>query len=123
MGLTRVTMAVTPIARKKPLRSVDFLVDSGAVFTVLPKAVWTALKLKPKDVMSFSMADGSPLERGVSEARFVYHDRDRISPVVLGEATDEALLGAVTLETMGLVLNPLSRQVLPMRLHAARSGF
>jgi hypothetical protein len=38
------------------------------------------------------------------------------SPVVLGESEDEALLGTVTLETLGLMLNPLSRTLKPMRL-------
>jgi hypothetical protein len=41
---------------------------------------------------------------------------------VLGESEDEAVLGAVTLETLGLVLNPLSRQLLPMRMILARAS-
>jgi hypothetical protein len=36
--------------------------------------------------------------------------------VVLGQSEDESLLGAVTLETLGLILNPLSRQLQPMRM-------
>jgi len=36
--------------------------------------------------------------------------------VVLGEADEGPLLGAVTLETLGLMVNPLSRKVYPMRL-------
>lgn len=32
------------------------------------------------------------------------------SPVVLGGPGDAALLGAVTLETLGLMVNPLSRE-------------
>jgi aspartyl protease family protein len=119
MGLTRVRIVVTPVERKRPRRTVDFLVDSGAVFTVLPEPVWAALRLRVKDGMTFSLADGTSIERGVSEARFIYQGRDRVSPVVLGEGGDEALLGAVTLETLGLVLNPLSREVLPMRLTLA----
>jgi predicted aspartyl protease len=121
MGLTRVRIVVTPVARTRPRRTVDFLVDSGAVVTVLPKPVWSALGLRAKDRMTFSLADGSSFDRGSSEARFVYQGRDRVSPVVLGEDRDEALLGAVTLETLGLVLNPLSREVLPMRLTLACS--
>jgi len=62
----------------------------------------------------------SSIERALSEARFVYQNRDRVSPVVLGEKADEPLLGAVTLETLGLVLNPLSREVFPMHLTLAR---
>jgi len=120
MGLTRVRMLVMPVGRSRPAREVDFLVDSGAVYTVLPRPVWTALSLRAKDRMTFSLADGTSIERGLSEARFEYAGRDRISPVVLGRGSDEALLGAVTLETLGLVLNPLSREVSPMRLVLAR---
>jgi hypothetical protein len=36
------------------------------------------------------------------------------SPVILGERNDMALLGAVTLESLGLVLNPLERTLAPM---------
>ena len=43
------------------------------------------------------------------------------SPVVLGEVADEALLGAVTLENLGLVLNPFDRTLRPMRAMLARS--
>ena len=113
-------MQVTPVGRSKPVRAVDFLVDSGAAYSVLPEKVWRALRLRSKDVMTFDMADGTGIERHVSEARFVYRGKDRVSPVILGQGDDEALLGAVTLETMALVLNPLSRQVLPMRLMLAR---
>lgn len=120
MGLTRVHMVVKPVGRARPARGVDFLVDSGAVYSVLPRAVWRALGLRPKDRMSFSLADGTSIERGLSEARFEYGGRDRVSPVVLGQGADEPLLGAVTLETLGLVLNPLSRAVTPMRLVLAR---
>jgi hypothetical protein len=35
--------------------------------------------------------------------------------VVLGGPTDAPLLGAVTLETLGLMVNPLTRELLPMR--------
>jgi clan AA aspartic protease len=109
-------MAVTPVGRSRPSRTVDFLVDSGAVYSVLPGETWKALRLRAKDTLDVSMADGTSIERRVSEARFVFRGMDRVSPVILGEPGDEALLGAVTLETMGLVLNPLSRQVHPMRL-------
>jgi len=38
------------------------------------------------------------------------------SPVILGEPGDEALLGVVTLEMLGLVFNPFTRTLQPMRL-------
>jgi hypothetical protein len=36
--------------------------------------------------------------------------------VILGEPSDEALLGAVTLEILGLLLHPFKRTLEPMRM-------
>ncbi len=38
------------------------------------------------------------------------------TPVVLGEADDEAVLGVVTLEILGLVFDPFKRILKPMRM-------
>ena len=56
-------MVVKPVGRSRPARRVDFLVDSGAVYTVLPRLVWSALGLRAKDKMAFSLADGTSIER------------------------------------------------------------
>jgi len=99
-----------------PARSVRFLVDSGAVYSVLPESLWRALRLKPEREVEFTLADGTTIRRGVSESRFEIRGQAATSPVVLGEENDGALLGAVTLETLGLMLNPLTREILPMRM-------
>jgi hypothetical protein len=39
--------------------------------------------------------------------------------MILGEAGDEALMGAVTLEILGLVLHPFKRTLEPMRMMLA----
>jgi hypothetical protein len=39
--------------------------------------------------------------------------------VILGERRDEALLGMVMLENLGLVLNPYERTLKPMRMMLA----
>jgi predicted aspartyl protease len=98
-------------------------VDTGAVYTVLPEPIWRALKLKPQRTVEFTLADGTTITRSVSECRFTIEGQSATSPVVLGEAEDAPLLGAVTLETVGLMINPLSRELLPMRLMLARVGY
>lgn len=42
------------------------------------------------------------------------------APVIYGEEGDDALLGATTLESFGLVLNPFTRELHPMRMLMAR---
>ncbi len=66
--------------------------------------------------VEFTLADGTPIERGVSECRFEIQGKAATSPVVLGVERDGALLGSVTLKTLGLMLNPLTREILPMRM-------
>jgi len=123
MGLTYVpATARRSDGRGRPVR-VRFLVDTGAVYTVLPENIWRTLKLKPQRTVEFTLADGTTITRQVSECRFTIEGQTATSPVVLGEAEDAPLLGAVTLETVGLMVNPLSRELLPMRLMLARLRF
>ena len=120
MGVTFVAMRVY---RDRGSGSVvRFLVDSGATYTVLPWRVWRRLGLKPRRTIELSLADGTLVRRRVSDCRFRYRGIDAPSPVVLGERRDAALLGIVTLENLGLVLNPFERTLTPMRLLLAAAG-
>jgi predicted aspartyl protease len=116
VGLTYIDGRVRASGRTRKSRRVRFFVDSGAVYSVLRQADWRALGLKPSRTLDFVLADGTTLSRGVSECTFEIQGHRATSPVVLGETEDEALLGAVTLETLGLMLNPLTRTLQPMRL-------
>ena len=115
MALTYVSGTVTRSGRRRPV-SVRFLVDTGAVYTVLPENVWRRLGLRGDRVAEFTLADGTAVRRDVSECRIQVEGRAATSPVILGGPSDAPLLGAVTLETLGLMVNPLTRELLPMRL-------
>ena len=119
--LIRETMGITYIDLEIANRGGDktatrFLVDSGAGYSVLPLATWKALALIPERVVSVSLADGRELKRNASQCEFYLMDTKAFSPVILGEEGDEALLGAVTLENLGFVLNPLQRKLEKMQI-------
>ena len=116
MGMTYVAGSVRRQGRGRRAIAIRFLVDTGAVYTVLPESVWRGLGLKGERVLEFSLADGTTIQRYVSECRVQIEGRGATSPVVLGGPDDAPLLGAVTLETLGLMVNPLNRELLPMRL-------
>ena len=101
---------------------VRFLVDSGATYTVLPPNVWQAIGLTPRRSMTFGLADGTTVTRQVSECSLILPQGEGTSPVVLGESGDYALLGVITLEILGLVLNPFTRELQPMRMMLANMG-
>lgn len=114
MGMTYIEAEVmnSTLAQQK----VSFLVDSGAGYSLLPYEVWHALDLRPTRDVTVALADGTKLTRAVSECRFRVEGIEGSSPVILGEEGDEALLGAVTLENLGLVLNPYKRTLQPMQI-------
>lgn len=93
-----------------------FLVDSGATYTLLPRKDWQAIGLAPKRSVTFTLADGTTAERKVSECHIALPQGEGHTPVILGEPGDEALLGTVTLEILGLVLHPFTRKLQPMRM-------
>lgn len=61
---------VEGVVRSEDGRSerVRFLVDSGAFYTVLKREVWERLGLREISRVSLVLADGTTIERGVSEA-------------------------------------------------------
>jgi len=73
----------------------------------------------PKRPVSLILAGGTTIDRQVAECHISLPQGDGHTPVILGEEGDEALLGAVTLEILGLVLNPLNRTLQPMRMMLA----
>lgn len=122
MGLTYVKARVFSNASSQKGRGVQFLVDSGAVYSVLPELIWKGLRLRPTRKVDFTLADGTTISRFVAEASFELHGKRGTSPVVLGDKEDAPLLGMVTLEVLGLMINPLTRELLPMHLVLARIG-
>src|SRR6266404_4041401 len=111
MGITHIRGTVTGAGSKKA--KVRFLVDSGAAYTLLPEKIWKSIGLRAKRTQSFSLADGTEIDRQVSECHIALPQGDGHTPVILGEGSDEALLGVVTLEKLGLVLNPFNRTLQP----------
>jgi len=88
--------------------TVRFLIDSGATYTLLSHEVWQDIGLSPNRAVSFTLADGTIIERQVSECYIKLPQGEGHTPVILGEPGDEPLLGVVTLEILGLVLNPFN---------------
>jgi predicted aspartyl protease len=114
MGLTYVEGVVT--GPTSIARTVRFLVDSGAKYSLLPLDDWRALGLTARRRLTFVLTDGTAIERDVSECYIRIVQAEGHTPVILGEAGDEALLGVVTLEILALVLHPFNRTLQPARL-------
>lgn len=106
-------MATGPTGKQATVR---FLVDSGATYTLLPHDISIALDLAPKRRVTFTLADGTAVERAVSECHLALPEGEGHTPVILGEPGDQALLGVVTLEILRFILHPFKWTLEPMRM-------
>jgi predicted aspartyl protease len=118
MGVTYVNVLVRKSARSKRTERVECLVDSGAHYSAIPRKTLQKLGIRPDTKESFILADGSKIERELGAACFELKGRSGTSMVIFGEEGDAALLGILTLETLGLMLDPLKRELrqLPLLL-------
>lgn len=74
------------------------------------------LGIKPLAEEEFRLANGTKVVRKKGGALFKYGDRIGVADVIFGEEGDHKLLGAFTLEALGLVLDPLKRELKPLPL-------
>lgn len=114
--MTTAILCVREHRKSEKFAEVEFLVDSGAVYSLVPGKILDSLEIEPYREMSFALADGTSIRRQVCSAYFEYKGEGGPAPVVYGEEGDETLLGATTLESLGLVLNPFTRTLHPMRM-------
>ena len=113
MGIT--FLKVKAINRECPKKSqaCEFLVDSGTVYSVVPEGILKKLGIKATSVQEFILANGEIVRKAIGNAYFGYQGSVRTAPAVFG---DEGvfLLGATTLEALGMILDPIRRQLKPL---------
>ena len=115
MGLTHVRVTVGNPADDRRA-DVQCLVDSGAVYSLIPRGVLERLGIASHSERDFVLANGDVIRRHLATAAFEYNGLRGDSMVVVGEPGDDPLLGATTLEGFGLVLDPFRRELRPMSL-------
>lgn len=116
MGITTAILKVREHRKAEKSAEVEFSIDSGAVYSLVPGNVLDSLEIEPYRDMSFPLADITSIKRRVCSAYFEVEGEGGPAPVVYGEEGDSALLGATTLESLGLVSNPFTRTLHPTRM-------
>lgn len=122
VGLTHVQVTVGNPANRRKSERVRCLVDSGAIYSLVPGGVLDRLGIKPHSTREFVLANGEVVRRQLATATFEYRGQRGDSMVIVGEPGDGALLGATTLEGFGLVLDPFRRELRPLQLTLKRSA-
>ena len=113
MSITFVKVKVVNMANPRRSRRYEFLVDSGAVYTVVPEAELKKLGVEPTSEEEFTLANGETFKKSVGNALFEFGGKLRAAPVIFGDK-GIFLLGATTLEALGLIRDPVRRELKPL---------
>ena len=88
-------------------------VDTGATFTVLPDSILRdRIGIEPRRQALFTLADGREKLYPVGDAWLRVGGQESYSPVVFGDE-GQYLLGATSLQTLGLIPDTTSHRLIP----------
>jgi clan AA aspartic protease len=90
------------------------LVDTGASYLALPRSVLTTLGYWPFDSQRVLFATGDVALWDVTEVKIRLQGRERTVLAFLTPDEAPKLLGAQTLETFGLGVDPLAKRLVPV---------
>ena len=93
---------------------VEALVDTGSSDTSIPRNVLADLGIAPVGERPYRLADERIVEYPVGQARVRLDGQDLVVLVVFLPEGTMPLVGATTLETFGLGVDPKGKQLVPV---------
>ena len=97
-------------------RDIKAIVDTGAAYTTLPSPLLREIGIEPVGQRRFLLADGRRIQMDYGEARATIDGESVTTLVVFAEDDASSLLGAYTLEGLGLAVDPVEQRLIPTSL-------
>jgi len=113
VGLFKSKIAVWNPAVPAKVEELELLVDTGASYSWFLRRRLEALGIRSTGKMQFRTIDGRVIERDVAPV-FVRSDGHvGGDTIVVAESGDSEVLGAHTLESLGLAADPVQKKLIP----------
>ena len=109
MGLTYVKTKITNLIKNGKAYEAEFLADSGAIVCMAPTDQLQAVGIQPEGKEAYELANGQPVEYEFGFARVSFNGYETVCKVIFGPPKSEPLLGVPALESVGVVLAPVSK--------------
>jgi len=90
------------------------LVDTGTTYTTLSGSLLTRLGVVQEGYRRFELADNRVVEYPIGYARLRLNGNETIALVVFAPEDTSPLIGATTLENLGLAVDPVHQQLIPV---------
>ena len=108
MGETRVDVTIRNPADPSRFWEGEFLVDTGATDTIVPRRHLEAIGLTPRSTRTYILADGSELRTEITNAEIEFMGEWSGGTVGYGPDDIEPLLGLTALESGGFAVDPVN---------------
>ncbi|HYS71471.1 MAG TPA: retroviral-like aspartic protease family protein [Thermoplasmata archaeon] len=109
MDTFRVPVRVFSLAVPAVGRELEMLVDTGATQSIVPREILEALRVPVDRRQKFHLANGEPVDRDEGWVGFRCQGRNAYTLAVFGDPQDATVPGALTLEELGLEVDPQER--------------
>ena len=106
VGATYITVAIRNPHEPEQVWEGEFLIDTGAVDTLVPSQHLESIGLVPEGHRVYGLADGQELRMGIAGARIEFMDESTWGTVIFGAENVEPLLGVTALESVGVEVDP-----------------
>jgi clan AA aspartic protease len=120
MGFVNLRVRIANIVDHSIAEEVEMLADSGALYSIVPSALLDRIGVRPMHTEEFELADGRVIERRMGGAHVTVRGREAFANVIFGEPGDSTLLGVVTLEELGFVIDPTRADLKPIQFRLGR---
>ena len=126
VGATYTTVAMRNPVEPERVWEGEFLVDTGATDTLVPRQHLESIGIVPDSQRTYGLADGSELRVDIAGANIEFLGERTYGTVVFGAENAEPLLGVTALESVGVEVDPQNETLrkLPFtRMRGFRSRF
>ena len=94
-------------------RTLNALVDTGATITAVPASILRDLGVEPSMRRRFQSAHGESREMDIGHAWVRVDGEETLTPVLFNDEGSTPLLGAVALESVFMMVDPVDQKLVP----------
>ena len=115
MGTVTVTIQVGDLQGHQ-FEELDVIVDTGSIYTAVPRAMLERLGVPIQRSMPSQTADGRIVPVDIGRTIVRLEGLEFYTPVIFAAENEPSLLGVVTLEEAVLAVDPVNGRLIPTHL-------
>ncbi len=114
MGAIHVTVTIRNPAAPEQSWEALFLVDTGAIDSLVPRDHLESIGLRPKAQRTYELADGSEIKMDITTGDIEFMGEIVGGTIIFGDPGIEPILGVTALESVGIDIDPRSKKLKKM---------